>query len=86
MVATGISSTIESIGDYIATASVCQLRKPPNHVMNRGVAAEGVAGVVAGLLGACHSSTSYSSTVGFVSVTKASLTYLLQENPRIDRG
>ncbi len=35
MLAATISSTIESIGDYLATAPACGLPRPPSHAINR---------------------------------------------------
>ena len=37
MCAATISSIIESVGDYIATAPVCQVPPPPRHAINRSV-------------------------------------------------
>lgn len=37
MIAATLSSIIESIGDYIATAPVCQVPPPPKHAINRSV-------------------------------------------------
>jgi len=64
-----ICSTIESIGDYYATARACGVPPPPKHAMNRGIAMEGFGGVVCGLVGSGHSTTSYSETIGFISLT-----------------
>ena len=69
MLAAIVCSTTESIGDYLATAKVCNLEKPPRHASNRGIMTEGIGGILAGLIGCCHSTTSYSSNLGFITVT-----------------
>ncbi|KAK2148012.1 hypothetical protein LSH36_521g01021 [Paralvinella palmiformis] len=72
MLAATVTSIIESIGDYYATADMCSIPLPPKHALNRGIAAEGFGGVLAGLLSAAHATTSYSSTVGFIGITGVS--------------
>ena len=69
MLAATISSIIESVGDYYATARICALPPPPKHTINRGIAIEGMAGVLSGLFGVCHGTTSYSGVIGFIGVT-----------------
>ena len=69
MLAATLSSVIESIGDYYATARICQLPPPPKHAMNRGIAMEGFASVIAGFVGTCHGTTSLSQMVGFIGQT-----------------
>ena len=69
MLSATISSTLESVGDYHATARACNAPPPPKHAMNRGIAMEGFGSVICGLLGAGHATTSYSQTVGFVTLT-----------------
>ena len=73
MIAAAVSSTTESVGDYIATCQVCHLAKPPKHATNRGILTEGFGGILAGVLGCCHSTTSYSSNLGFIRVTKVKI-------------
>ncbi|KAI0237705.1 Solute carrier family 23 member 2 [Lamellibrachia satsuma] len=69
MLAATISSIIESIGDYYATARICALPPPPKHSINRGIAIEGLASVLSGFFGVCHGTTSYSGVIGFIGVT-----------------
>ena len=38
MLTATLSSIVESVGDYIATANVCEVSYPPNHAINRRVA------------------------------------------------
>ena len=75
MLAASVSSIIESIGDYYATASICDLPPPPKHAVNRGIATEGLGALVSGLVGAGHATTSYSGTVGFIGITGVSSKY-----------
>ncbi|KAK2172435.1 hypothetical protein NP493_959g01063 [Ridgeia piscesae] len=69
MLAATISSIVESIGDYYATARICALPPPPKHTINRGVAVEGLACVLSGFFGVCHGTTSYSNIIGYIGVT-----------------
>ena len=69
MLAATISSIVESIGDYYATARICALPPPPKHTINRGIAIEGLASVLSGFFGVCHGTTSYSGVIGFIGVT-----------------
>jgi len=64
-----MGSVIESIGDYIATATVCKVKTPPKHALNRGIAIEGLGSILSGLIGVCHATTSYSSMIGLISYT-----------------
>ena len=73
MLASVLSSTVESVSDYYVTARVCGERMPPKHAVNRGVAAEGVASVMSSLLGAGHATTSYSATIGMIQITGVSV-------------
>ena len=36
-----VISTLDSVGDYYGTASVCRVLTPPSHAMNRSIAIEG---------------------------------------------
>ena len=66
MLAATLSSVLESLGDYYATARVCGQPPPPKHAINRGIAMEGLGCLLSGLFGAAHGTTSYSQVVGFV--------------------
>ena len=76
MLAAVTSSIVESVGDYYATARVCSLPTPAKHAMNRGVAMEGLASLVSGLLGVGHATTSYSGTAGVIQITSVGVTSL----------
>ncbi|XP_052074200.1 solute carrier family 23 member 2-like [Mytilus californianus] len=65
-----ITSVIESVGDYIATARVCHAYPVPRHALNRGIAIEGIFSVISGTLGTGHATTSYSTTVSLLGLTK----------------
>ena len=73
MLAATLSSVIESVGDYYATARICGVPPPPKHAMNRGIAMEGTASVIAGFVGTCHGTTSLSQMVGFIAYTGVSM-------------
>jgi nucleobase transporter 1/2 len=79
MLAAIVSSIVESVGDYYATARVCGLPAPAKHAMNRGVMMEGVASVLSGLFGVGHATTSYSGTVGTIQITSVSTFKLRQD-------
>ena len=73
MLAATMASLIESIGDYYACARMCDLPAPPAHAINRGIAIEGLGGIIAGLYGSGGSTTSYSGNVGAIGFTKVYL-------------
>ena len=64
-----MSSIIESVGDYIATAHICEQPRPPIHAINRGIAIEGLGSIIAALTGVCHSTTTWSNMIGLISYT-----------------
>ena len=69
MLAVTLSSIVESVGDYYATAVVCNAPPPSKHAVNRGVAAEGLAGILSACLGVGHATTSTSNIVGIIAIT-----------------
>ena len=72
IIAAGFASTIESVGDYYATARISEVPNPPRHAVNRGILVEGCISVLAALVGSGHATTSYSATVGFIGITGVS--------------
>ena len=68
-----LSSIIESIGDYYAAAKISDAPPPPAHAVNRGIAMEGFCSIISGLVGAGHGTTSYSSNIGAIGITKVDL-------------
>ena len=76
MMAAVISSIVESVGDYYATARVCHLPAPAKHAMNRGIAMEGLASLLSGLFGVGHATTSYSGTAGTIQMTSVRVLHM----------
>ena len=72
MTAAMLSSVIESIGDYYACARICEAPNPPKHAVNRGVLAEGLGNIIAGLIGATAGTNTYSTPIGMISITGVS--------------
>ncbi|KAL5021813.1 hypothetical protein ScPMuIL_000968 [Solemya velum] len=70
MLAATLSSIIESIGDYLAAARISEAPPPPQHALNRGIAIEGFSSVISGMMGAGHGTTSYSSNIGEIAITR----------------
>lgn len=73
MLAATISSIIESVGDYFAAARLSNAEAPPPHAVNRGIATEGFASIISGMVGAGHPTTSYSGNIGAIGITKVSM-------------
>ncbi|ABR55405.1 uracil-xanthine permease [Methanococcus vannielii SB] len=69
-------SIIESVGDYHAISTIADL-PIDNNKINRGIASEGFSCTLAGLLGACGT-TSYSENIGLVALTKVSSVQVVQ--------
>ena len=67
--AAGFASTIESVGDYYATARVCGQPRPSKRAVNRGILMEGLSTIVGAMIGVGHAMTSFSSTIGFIGIT-----------------
>lgn len=70
MLAATLSSIVESIGDYFAAAKISHATPPPPHAINRGLAMEGFCSILSGLVGAGHATTSYSSNIGAIGISK----------------
>ncbi|KAL5021812.1 hypothetical protein ScPMuIL_000967 [Solemya velum] len=70
MLAATLSSIIESIGDYFASARISGAPPPPPSALNRGIAIEGASSIISGLVGAGHGTTSYSENIGEIAITK----------------
>ena len=73
MLAATLSSIMESIGDYFACARISGAGMPPSHALNRGIAMEGFASIISGMVGAGHATTSYSGNIGVIGITKVSI-------------
>lgn len=72
MLAAVIASVIESLGDYSACATMCQVPSPPSHAVNRGIAVEGLGSMLSGIWGTVTGTASYSSNIVVIGITKAS--------------
>lgn len=78
MLAGVMASVIESIGDYYACARLGGAPSPPPHAINRGIAMEGVGGILAGLWGTGNGTTSYSENIGAIGLTKVGSRSVIQ--------
>lgn len=65
-----IASIIESIGDYNACARMCQIPSPPKHAVNRGIATEGLGGLLSCIWGTGTGTGSYSVNIVIIGITK----------------
>ncbi|XP_046548498.1 solute carrier family 23 member 2-like [Haliotis rubra] len=70
MITVILVAIIEMPGNYSAISRVVQLPHLPAHAINRGVAVNGVTGVISGMLGGVMSSMTYVQSLGVVAVTK----------------
>ena len=70
MMAATLASIIESIGDYHVTAQVAEVSNPPAHAINRGIFLEGLESVLSGAVGTGHGTTSYSTGIAGITITK----------------
>ncbi|WP_048165886.1 uracil-xanthine permease family protein [Palaeococcus pacificus] len=71
-----IVSIIESVGDYHAISAISEA-PITNQNINRGIFSEGLSCSIAGLLGACGT-TSYSENIGLVALTKVASRQVVQ--------
>lgn len=78
MTAAVVASVVESIGDYYACARLCEISAPPVSAINRGIAVEGLAGIIAGLWGTGVGSTSLSQNIGAIGLTKVASRRVVQ--------
>jgi xanthine/uracil permease len=70
MLAGYLASMIESIGDYYACARISEAPVPTSRMISRGLGAEGLGCLVAGILQTCNGTTSYSENIGSIGLTK----------------
>ncbi|KAJ8037982.1 Solute carrier family 23 member 1 [Holothuria leucospilota] len=73
-----IASIIESIGDYNACARICQIPSPPRHAVNRGIATEGLGGLLSCLWGTGTGTGSYSVNIVIIGITKVASRRVIQ--------
>nr|XP_039265264.1 solute carrier family 23 member 1-like [Styela clava] len=70
MMAAVLPGILESIGDYNATAVVCDEPSPPKHAVNRGVFMEGICILLSGLFGTGNATTTWSHNIVLLGVSK----------------
>jgi nucleobase transporter 1/2 len=70
MLAGYLASMIESIGDYYACARIAEGPVPTGKMISRGLGAEGLGCLVAGILQTCNGTTSYSENIGSIGLTR----------------
>ena len=70
MLAGYLASMIESIGDYYACARISEAPVPTGKMISRGLGAEGLGCLIAGVLQTCNGTTSYSENIGSIGLTK----------------
>ena len=66
---------VGSIGDYYVCARMARIPPPPVHTINRGIGIEGVMIAFSGTFGTGHGTTSLSSHIGAIGITRVSLEY-----------
>ena len=70
MLAGYMASMIESIGDYYACARISEAPVPTGRMISRGLGAEGLGCLVAGILQTCNGTTTYSENIGSIGLTR----------------
>ncbi|OQR77963.1 solute carrier family 23 member 2-like [Tropilaelaps mercedesae] len=70
MLSAVLGSIVESIGDYMACASMAHVPAPPKHAINRGIMCEGFGCIIAGFFGSGCGLTSYSGNISIIALTK----------------
>ncbi|MBU2649201.1 purine/pyrimidine permease [bacterium] len=70
MLAGYLASMIESIGDYYACARISEAPVPTGKMISRGLGAEGLGCLIAGVLQTCNGTTSYSENIGSIGLTR----------------
>ncbi|NXN90812.1 S23A1 protein, partial [Rhinopomastus cyanomelas] len=73
-----LAGIVESIGDYYSCARLAGAPAPPVHAINRGIFTEGIACIIAGLLGTGNGSTSSSPNIGVLGITKVGSRRVIQ--------
>lgn len=76
ILASYVSSMIESFGDYHSISAVAKAGDPTAQTISRGIAAEGAGCFVAGLVGA-FANTSYTENIGLVGLTRVASRYVV---------
>ena len=69
-----MSDIVQTVGQYFVIAVVSRAIPPPPHAINRGVAVQGLAAVVSGVVGTGHSTLPFGQNIGAIVITKVSTT------------
>lgn len=69
MIGSMLAAMIESVGDYYSCANISGAPPPTSGIIARGLAAEGIGVVFAGLWGTGSGTTSYSENIGAIGIT-----------------
>lgn len=77
MLAAVIASIVESIGDYNACATMCCVSSPPQHAINRGIAIEGLGGMLSSLWCTGTGTASISSNIVVIGITRVNIILLV---------
>ncbi|MBT8365291.1 MAG: purine/pyrimidine permease [Deltaproteobacteria bacterium] len=70
MLAGYLASMIESIGDYYACARISEAPVPTGRMISRGLGAEGLGCLLAGILQTANGTTTYSENIGSIGLTR----------------
>ena len=70
MLAGYMTSMIESIGDYYACARISEAPVPTSRMISRGLGAEGLGCLIAGIMQTGNGTTTYSENIGSIGLTK----------------
>jgi len=70
MLAAYLSSMVESIGDYHSVSRISEAPPPTAKMISKGLGAEGLGCLVAGILQSGNGSTSYTENIGSIGLTR----------------
>jgi solute carrier family 23 (nucleobase transporter), member 1 len=70
MLAGYLASMIESIGDYYACARIAEAPVPTSRMISKGLGAEGVGCLIAGIMQTGNGTTTYSENIGSIGLTR----------------
>ncbi len=70
MLAGYLGSMVESIGDYYSAARISEAPVPTEKMISRGLGAEGLGCLIAGIFQTCNGTTSYSENIGAIGLTR----------------
>jgi nucleobase transporter 1/2 len=70
MLAGYLASMIESIGDYYACARIAEAPVPTGKMISRGLGAEGLGCLIAGIMQTGNGTTTYSENIGSIGLTR----------------